>query len=349
MKKTKAAILAALLCASMTGCGDTAVSVSTETTYDTTVSEVFSTAETTIAETTAEPETATEPETTTAEETATVPETTAETAETAEDGKIISPSGWVLDKEVIVSDYKNYSLSEIEKPVLITELADGSNIYGVCVDGLVDENGDKLFAQYTIIEHDGIAEEFERTCFGRFACDSPVECQLFNMDDDDDQEIFSTVYTAGGTMCAVYDLAVFDKNESGHYEMLTVDEPSDASIFGFGSNEEALAEEIISKINAEWADDSGTVRFFTDTSECTAAMDKELFGEYTNEDLKENMNFISSLKKFSLEDDTLYLEITLNVYNPNMIMPDPICTAKGELIYSDGSFTLGNVMLDTEW
>lgn len=346
MKKTKAAILAALLCASMTGCSNNNVNVTAETTYDTTVSEVFSTAETTIAETTAEPETTTKPETTTAEETTTVPETT---AETAEDGKLISPSGWVLDKEVIVSEYENYSLSEIEKPVLITELADGSNIYGVCVDGLVDENGDKLFAQYTIIEHDGIADEFERGCFGRFGTGSPVECKLFNMDDDDDPEIFSTVYTAGGTMCAVYDLAVFDKNESGHYEMLTVDEPSDASIFGFGSNEEALAEEIISKINAEWADDNGTVRFFTDTSECTAAMDKELFGEYTNEDLKENMSFISSLKGYGVEDDTLYIKIAVTVSHPDMFMPSHDCTAKGELIYSDGSFTLGNVVLDTEW
>ncbi len=348
MKKIKAFLTALLLCTSITGCSSSNVNTASETTVDTIVSETSSTIETTTAETTTEPEITTLTETTT-EETTTEETTPAETAETAEDGKLVSPSGWVLDKKVLVSDYTNYSLSEIEKPVFITELSDGSNIYGVCIDGLVDENGEKLFAQYTIIEHDGIADEFERACFGRFACDSPVECSLFNMDDDDDREIFSTVYTAGGTMCAIYDIAVFDKNESGHYEMLTVDEPSEDSIFGFGSNEDAFAEEMISKINAEWADDNGTVRFFTDTYECTAILDKELFGEYTNDDIKENLSYINSLKKYSLEGDTLYLEITLNVHNPNMIMPEAICTAKGELIYSDGSFTLGNVILDTEW
>lgn len=346
MKKTKAFLAALLLCTSITGCSNSNVNTASETTADTTVSETTSTIETTAAETTAEPETTTLTETTTeettAEETTTVSETT---AETAEDGKLISPSGWVLDKEALVSDYKNYSLPEIEKPVFITELADGSNIYGVCVDGLTDENGEKLFTQYTIIEHDGIIDEFERVCFGRFACDSPVECSFFNMDDDDDKEIFSTVYTAGGTICAVYDIAVFDKNENGHYEMLTIDEPSEESTFGFGNNEDALAEEMLSKINAEWADDNGTVRLFTDTSEYTAVLDKELFGEYTNDDIKENLSFISSLKKYSLEDDTLYLKISLMVNNPL----EPICNAKGELIYSDGKFSLGNVLLDTEW
>lgn len=144
-----------------------------------TASETISTDETTVVfETTTESETSTEPETTTLTETT--------TEEIAEDEKLVSPSGWVLDKKVLVSDYMNYSLSEIEKPVFITELSDGSNIYGICVDGLADENGDKLFAQYTIIEHDGIIDEFERVCFGRFACGSPVECSLFNMDDDED-------------------------------------------------------------------------------------------------------------------------------------------------------------------
>lgn len=345
MKKTKAFLTALLICASITGCSGSNVNTASETTADTTVSETSSTIETTTAETTTEPETTTLTETTTEENT--TEETT--NTEAAEDGKLVSPSGWVLDKEVLVSDYKNYSLPEIENPVLITELSDGCNIYGVCVDGLVDENGEKLFVQYTIIEHDGIIDEFERVCFGRFACDSPVECSFFNMDDDDDKEIFSTVYTAGGTICAVYDIAVFDKNENGHYEMLTIDEPSEESTFGFGSNEDALAEEMLSKINAEWADDNGTVKFFSDTSECTAVLDKELFGEYTNDDIKENLSYISSLKKYDLEGDTLYLEIALHVHNPEMIMPEVICNAKGELIYSNGSFTLGNVLLDTEW
>lgn len=341
MKKTKAAILAALLCASMTGCSNNNVNVTAETTYDTTDSETASTTETTTAETT------TESETTTAEETATVTETTVEAAETTEDGKLISPSGWVLDKEVIVSDFEDYSLSEIDKPVLIAELSDGSNIYGVCVDGLVDENGEKLFVQYTIIEHDGIADEFERNCFGRFGSGSPVECELINIDDDDDMEIFTRTYIAGGTMCCIYDMAVFDMNENGHYEMITIDIPYvdyDPMECGFGPKEKAFADEMLSKINAEWADDNGSVRFFTDTSECTAVLDKELFGDYTNEDIKENMNYISSLKEFSFEGDTLYLKITLMVNNP-----DCTCTAKGELIYSDGSFTLGNVLLDNEW
>lgn len=350
MKKTNPILLAVLLCLALTACGNT---VSPETAEDTSaaVSEAVSSSETesssqaaeaeTITETSAEEmteETASESETT-AEETTTVSETTVEAAETDEDGKVISPSGWLLDRTNDIAAEGHRDI-EPDMPFFICELSNGDRIYGVSTaEEGVDEYGNDLTAEYTMIEHDGIVDEFRRDCFGRFGAESPLECELSDLDSDGDEEIFTTLYTFGGTYCLVMDMAVFDKNENGHYEMITISEP----MTEFSSVEEALADEIISKIHTELDKENLTIKFSTDTSEYTAPLDETLFGEYTSEQLEESLFFPESIKSYNVKNNNIYMELDLAVSHESLIFPFGFCKAEGQLFYSDGKFTVGDV------
>ncbi len=344
MKKTKAFILAALLCVSMTGCTSNNDNAAVETTYDTTASETVSATETTTVSTTAEPETTTESETTTAEETTTVTETTVETAETTEDGKLISPSGWILDKNVLASDLGDRPEPEPDKAYFICELPNGDNIYGVGTQE--KRNGNNVFVEYTIIEHDGIIDELKRSCFGIY---DPLECELFDMNSDGEQEIFSSLQYGSGMMTSMSDMVIFIKNENGHYEMIDIEGLTDDSLHENDTKENALSEEMLSRIKVEWTEDKDKVKFSTGTSECTVDLEKmgigkDTFGEYTNEDLQKNLTYMSPLKGYYVLDNTLYFATSITILTPNQSILDCFCNVGGELIYSDGEFTLGNNM-----
>lgn len=339
MKKAKAFLAALLLCTSITGCSGSNVNTASETTADTTVSETISTIETTtVSETTTEPETTTLTETTT-EETTTVPETTAETAETTEDGKLVSPSGWVLDKELPASELNDDSQPETNKVYYICTLENGANIYGIIIS---DNDRNK---QYTIIEQDGIIDELERNCIGCYS--EPLKCKLFDLDNDGEQEIFSESYESGGMMTCKYDMVIFKRNESKHYEMITVTGSPTYSYQEVNDREHELLDEINSKINIEWAVENESVRIFTDDSEYIAELNEysrnDLNG-YTNEDLQKDMGCVWELSGYSVTPDNKV------IYRSNVLIDRFIILNYSvgiELIYSDGSFTMGNVIL--EW
>lgn len=176
---------------------------------------------------TASSETETVTETTT-ETTTEAPTETSETAAgtggaTAE-GFVISPSGYVLDPQNVIPDGTNFWTEEGSGEVrrsglayLLTELPDGeTRIYGICPDEEPSE---------IIIEHDGIADEFEEfwsTRYGDIAYNDTASCKFWDMDGDGENEVVLKKYAEGGTIHCVFYLSVY-KMENGHYKRYELD------------------------------------------------------------------------------------------------------------------------------
>ena len=155
---------------------------------------------------TSESAVATETETTT--ETITTAETT--TADTVSE---ITTETFAASSELDRSfEFNENFMSEedkyINRPMFLGEPENtGAEVY-------VKFTGDDIEDNYVIIKHDGVCTEFQTPWMGRW-CQPP---QLFSGDYDGDgeNEIAAVRYSAGGTMCRIHDLTVFDKTDGGY-------------------------------------------------------------------------------------------------------------------------------------
>lgn len=125
-----------------------------------------------------------------------------------------TPSGYTLDP----SYFYNENVPgwgkhiESERPYLIAKPMDGLNIYGL----IMENNKEKI-----IIEHGGIADEFDAELFGRFR-ESVSNFYTADFDKDNNIEIASLRYANGGSFCRVYELVIY-KEKDGHYERFVFD------------------------------------------------------------------------------------------------------------------------------
>lgn len=151
-------------------------------------------------------------------------ETAADTGETTAEGFVVSPSGYVLDPQNVIPEGTSFwseeGSGEIRKSglaYLLTEFSDGeTRIYGACPDEEPSE---------IIIEHNGIADEFEEswsTRYGDVAYNDTASCNLLDMDGDGENEVVLKRYAIGGTFCSIDYLSVY-KMENGHYKRYELD------------------------------------------------------------------------------------------------------------------------------
>ncbi|MDE6595358.1 MAG: hypothetical protein K2K44_05045 [Oscillospiraceae bacterium] len=206
MKKTiTACLVCAVLACGMCGCSG---------------GEEASSAERTISTVTEASETV--PETSVATEAKTETETS-ETTEATKSTEVltVSPSGYILDPNVTLGEENGWYYTE-NQPCLIGEPLEGVRFYGVNA-GEEKSYTDDEYDQYIIVEHDGIADEFEGFWTERFGTAMSVYSGDFDGDGED--ETAASRYSAGGTACAVNELSVY-KIKDGHYQRFLFDENS---------------------------------------------------------------------------------------------------------------------------
>lgn len=149
---------------------------------------------------------------------------TEETPASAE-GLTISPSGYLLDPKIILGNESGWNFQE-KQPCLIGEPAEEVRFYGVNGGEERVYNytqplfGESEYDQYTIIEHDGTADEFACLWTERFG--SAMSLYPADFDGDGETEIASVRYSIGGTWCSIMELAVYKIND-GHYERFGFD------------------------------------------------------------------------------------------------------------------------------
>lgn len=152
---------------------------------------------------------------------------TSQTEETPanEENLTVSPSGYLLDPEVTLGSENGWDFLE-KQPCLIGEPVEGVRFYGV--NGGKERAytytqplfGESEYDQYTIIEHDGTADEFACLWTERFG--SAMTLYPADFDGDGETEIASVRYGVGGTWCSIMELAVY-KIKDGHYERFGFD------------------------------------------------------------------------------------------------------------------------------
>lgn len=152
---------------------------------------------------------------------------TSQTEETpaSEEKLTVSPSGYLLDPEITLGGGNGWDFPE-KQPCLIGEPVEGVRFYGV--NGGEERAytytqplfGESEYDQYTIIEHDGIADEFACLWTERFG--SAMSLYYADFDGDGETEIASLRYGVGGTWCSIMELAVY-KIKDGHYERFGFD------------------------------------------------------------------------------------------------------------------------------
>ena len=149
--------------------------------------------------------------------------TETETTETTKSTEVltVSPSVYILDPNVTLGEENGWYFTE-DQPCLIGEPLEGVRLYGVNA-GEERYYTEGEYDQYIIVEHDGIADEFEGFWAERFGTAMSVYSGDF--DDDGEEEIATSRYSAGGTACAVNELAIY-KIKDGHYQRFLFDENS---------------------------------------------------------------------------------------------------------------------------
>ena len=210
-------IISAILTAAvlLSGCESSTADIQkgSETTTASVAEKTESQRSTTFSETETTTETTTEAPTETSE-------TTAGTGGTTAEGLVISPSGYVLDPQNVIPNGANFWTETGREKIqsglayLLMELSDGeTRIYGVCPNEEPSE---------IIIEHDGIADEFEQIWWTRYGDILPNEPSnsgftLLDIDGDGENEVVLKIYASSGTFHCVYELVVY-KIEDGHYK-----------------------------------------------------------------------------------------------------------------------------------
>lgn len=279
--------------------------------------------ETEIQTETTSPETETITETTT-EVPAETSETTAGTGGTTAEGLVISPSGYVLDPQNVIPEGTSFWTEEGSGEVrksglayLLVELQGGeTKVYGACPD----EEPAKI-----IIEHDGIADEFEEfwsTRYGNVAYNGADYCKLLDMDGDGENEVVLERYAVGGTFCCVDYFSAY-KMEDGHYVRYFLDY-------------EKLAEEYI-KTDIDNAAKTVTVSvknsdkdFVYDSSEsCPEGAEDVWYTNLVGYDIDENgikMSYTGLINTVSSGlpiDDMIHIEFTVTLKDGEFVLSDP--------------------------
>ncbi|MBD5141308.1 MAG: hypothetical protein HDT25_07845 [Ruminococcus sp.] len=262
---------------------------------------------------------------TTTETTTEVPTETSETEtdEITAEGLVISPSGYVLDPQNVIPEGTSFwyeTSEEVRKSglaYLLTELSDGeTRVYGVCPDEEPSE---------IIIEHDGIADEFEEfwsTRYGTIAYNDTSSCKFSDMDGDGENEVVMERYAIGGTFCCVDYLSAY-KIEDGHYVRYFLDY-------------EKLADEYI---KTDIDNDAKTITvsvknsdndFVYDSSEsCPEGAKRVWYTDLVGYDIDENevkMYYTGLINTFSSGipiDDMIHVEFTVTLKDGEFVLSDP--------------------------
>lgn len=332
MKKFLTLISAILTAAVLfSGCeSGTADSMTDSTTEsETTAASVTEETESQRSTTSSETETTTE---TTTEVIAETSETTAEgTGVTAAEGFVVSPSGYVLDPQNVIPDGTNFWTEEGSGEVrksglayLLTELPDGeTRVYGA----LPDEEPSEI-----IIEHDGIADEFEEfwlTRYGDIAYNDTSSCKFLDMDGDGENEVVMKRYAIGGTFCCIYALSVY-KMEDGHYKRYELDYEKLADEY-IKTDMDSVAKTVT--VSVKGADKD----FVYDSSESCPEGVKSVW--YTNlvvydiEGGSAKMSYYGLIEPDSENgsvmpiDDMISVEFTVNLKGGEFVLSDPVITA----------------------
>lgn len=149
----------------------------------------------------------------------------AEETPASAEGLTISPSGYLLDPKVTLGNENGWDFPE-KQPCLIGEPVEGVRFYGVNGGEERVYNytqplfGESEYDQYTIIEHDGTADEFACLWTERFG--SAMSLYPADFDGDGETEIAAVRCSIGGTWCSIMELAVYKIND-GHYERFGFD------------------------------------------------------------------------------------------------------------------------------
>lgn len=273
-------------------------------------------------ETESQRETVTE---TTTETTTEVPTETSETGTdgTAAEGFVVSPSGYVLDPQNVIPEGTSFwyeTSEEVRKSglaYLLTELPDcETRVYGACPEEEPTE---------IIIEHDGIADEFEEfwsTRYGDIAYNDKSTCSFSDIDGDGENEIVLDRYTIGGTFCCVDYLSVY-KMEDGHYVRYFLDY-------------EKLADEYI---KTDIDNDAKTITvsvkgsdkdFVYNSSEsCPEGAKSVWYTDLVGYDIDENgvkmfyTGLINTVSSGIPIDDMIHIEFTVTLRNSEFVLSDP--------------------------
>ncbi|MDE6710275.1 MAG: hypothetical protein K2J76_07285 [Oscillospiraceae bacterium] len=256
----------------------------------------------------------------------TVLETTAEVptetdVNTAE-GFVVSPSGYVLDPQNVIPEGTSFwyeTSEEVRKSglaYLLTELSDGeTRVYGACPD----EDPSEI-----IIEHDGIADEFEEfwsTRYGTIAYNDASSCKFSDMDGDGENEVVMERYAIGGTFCCVDYLSVY-KMEDGHYVRYFLDYEKLADDY-IKTDIDNDAKTITVSIEGSDKD------FVYDSSEtCPEGAKSVWYTDLVGYDIDENgviMYYTGLINTFSSGipiDDMIHVEFTVTLKDGEFILSD---------------------------
>lgn len=270
---------------------------------------------------------------TTTETTTEVPTETSETEtdEITAEGLVISPSGYVLDPHNVIPEgtsFWNETSEEVRKSglaYLLTELSDGeTRIYGVCPDEEPSE---------IIIEHDGIADEFEEFWSTRYGDPLPDEPSnsgftLLDIDGDGENEVVLKIYASSGTFCCIYELSVY-KMEDGHYKRYELDHERLADDY-IKTDMDSVAKTVT--VSVKGADKD----FVYDSSESCPEGVKTVW--YTNlvvYDIRDNgikMSYYGLMGPDETGsalpiDDMIRVDFKVNLKDGEFVLSDPVITA----------------------
>lgn len=250
-------------------------------------------------ETSIETESTTTAETTTAD---TVSETTVETVAEA------SAESYVPDRNFeYTENFMSQEDKYINRPMFLGEPDNtGAEVY-------VKFTGDDAEDNYVIIKHDGGCDEIQTVWMGRW-CLPP---QLFSGDYDGDgeNEIATVRYAAGGTLCRIFELTVFDK-ENGHYNCYFLND------YEFVEN------------NVSW-------NINNETDEVTFSVCGEEYIYDISEKFPDGVNeiFMGNLNDYTIIDNEIFLSCGVCVENINGV-PEYGFDIKFDVEYADGVFEL---------
>lgn len=260
---------------------------------------------------------------TTAEVTTKTSETAAETGGFTAEGLVISPSGYVLDPQNVLpkntgfwSD-ANEEVSKSGLAYLLMELSDReTRIYGTCPDEEMSE---------VIIEHDGIADEFEElwvTRYGGFAYTNADECKFSDMDGDGENEVVMKRYTIGGTFCCVNYLSAY-KMEDGHYIRYFLDYEKLADYY--------IKTKIDNDVKTITVSIEGSDKDFVydSSGSCPEGAKSVWYTDLVGYDIDENKvkisytGLINTVSSGMPIDDMIHIEFTVTLNDGEFVLSDP--------------------------
>lgn len=260
------------------------------------------------------------------------------TEEATNIGLTVSPSGYVLDPErKIIPQHFGMDL-EMDTAYFLWQSDDEcQKIYGVLSSEIIEET-DELGThehnrRYIIIEHDGIAEEIERNWLGRFGTESTPDFERLSQYDND---IFSSLYFAGGTFCCINDMALFSLDANGKYKMYSADSSK-------------IIDELKNNIVIDIDKENKTVTLSTGTIGSMYVSDISYLSEYNNFDIdklsSDNIWFAGdNVIYYYIEDAEIICKMPVWISYYNYLPNDEnMPYLKIRLSFNDGEFTVKTI------